>query len=98
MPLESKDGMCIGQIGAARSLVYDTKYSEYSMEETIYHSCGSSQVTHWKILFHCDNQAVVNILEKGSTSDPDIMALVWLLYFHAIAMFVSCIFLEHKMM
>ena len=36
-----------------------------------------------KILFHCDNQTVVNIWKKGSTKSPDIMALVWLLYFCA---------------
>jgi len=34
---------------------------------------------HWakhKILFHCDNQAVVNIWEKGSSKDTNIMDLV----------------------
>ena len=36
-----------------------------------------------KLLFHCDNQTVVNIWEKGSTKSPDIMALVRLLYFCA---------------
>ena len=36
-----------------------------------------------KILFHCDNQTVVNIWEKGNTKSPDIMVLVRLLYFCA---------------
>jgi len=42
--------------------------------------------THWarkKILFHCDNQSVVDIWGKGSTPDPQIMALVRFLYFRA---------------
>ena len=41
---------------------------------------------HWakhKILFHCDNQAVVDIWKKGSSKDPNIMALVRMLYFRA---------------
>jgi len=35
--------------------------------------------TYWarkKILFHCDNQSLVNIRGKGSTPDPQIMALI----------------------
>ena len=36
-----------------------------------------------KILFHCDNKAVVDIWCKGSTRDPGTMALVRLLYFCA---------------
>ena len=39
------------------------------------HSWG----THWirqKIVFHCDNQAVVDIWEKGTTRDP----ILWLWY------------------
>ena len=36
-----------------------------------------------KILFHCDNEAVVTIWRKGSTRDPETMALVCLLYFCA---------------
>jgi len=35
--------------------------------------------TYWarkKILFHCDNQSVVDIWGKGSTPDPQIMALM----------------------
>ena len=36
-----------------------------------------------KILFHCDNEAVVEIWCKGSTRDPETMALVRLLYFCA---------------
>ena len=39
--------------------------------------------TKQKIVFHCDNQAVVDIWEKGTTRDPYIMALVRLLYFGA---------------
>ena len=38
---------------------------------------------HQKILFHCDNKAIVDIWEKGSTWAPQIMALVHLLYFSA---------------
>ena len=36
-----------------------------------------------RILFHCDNQAVVDIWKKGSTRAPQTMALVHLLYFCA---------------
>ena len=36
-----------------------------------------------KILFHCDNEAVVTIWRKDSTRDPETMALVRLLYFCA---------------
>ena len=36
-----------------------------------------------KILFHCDNFAVVNIWESGSTRASETMALVRLLYFAA---------------
>ena len=36
-----------------------------------------------KILFHCDNKEVVTIWSKGSTRDPETMALVHLLYFCA---------------
>ena len=36
-----------------------------------------------KVLFHCDNLAVVDIWKKGSTSATDIMALIRLLYFCA---------------
>ena len=37
----------------------------------------------WKILFHCDNQAVVSIWESGSTRAEETMALVRLLYYSA---------------
>ena len=37
-----------------------------------------------KILFHCDNKAIVDIWEKGSTKAPETMALVHLLYFCAV--------------
>ena len=36
-----------------------------------------------KILFHCDNQAVVDIWDRGSTRAPHTMGLVRLLYFCA---------------
>ena len=36
-----------------------------------------------KILFHCDNQAVVDIWHRGSTHDSETMALVCFLYFCA---------------
>ena len=36
-----------------------------------------------KILFHCDNQAVVEIWNRGSTCVPHTMSLVRLLYFCA---------------
>ena len=36
-----------------------------------------------RILFHCDNQAVVDIWESGSTRASETMALVHLLYFAA---------------
>ena len=35
---------------------------------------------HHKILFHCDNQAVVDIWDRGSTRAPHTMGLVCLLY------------------
>jgi len=39
--------------------------------------------TKQKILFHCDNAAVVDIWRKGSTRDPETMALVRMLYLRA---------------
>ena len=36
-----------------------------------------------KILFHCDNQAVISIWESGTTRAKEIMALVRLLYYSA---------------
>ena len=33
--------------------------------------------------FHCDNQSVCDIQQKGSTRQPEIMALVHMLYFCA---------------
>ena len=36
-----------------------------------------------KVLFHCNNQAVVDIWRKGSTKLPQVMALVCMLYFCA---------------
>ena len=36
-----------------------------------------------KILFHCDNQALVDIWESGSTRAKETMALVCLMYFSA---------------
>lgn len=41
---------------------------------------------HWerkKVLFHCDNQAVCDIWHKGSTKQPETMALIRMLYFCA---------------
>ena len=41
---------------------------------------------HWarkKVLFHCNNQAVVDIWKTGTTKSADIMALVRMLYFCA---------------
>ena len=36
-----------------------------------------------KVLFHCDNEAVCAIWHKGSTKQPEVMALVRMLYFCA---------------
>ena len=36
-----------------------------------------------KVLFHCNNQSVCNTWQKGSTRQPEIMALVRMLYFCA---------------
>ena len=48
------------------------------------HTWGPSwQWQKQKKLFHCDNQAVVDIWKKGSTRAPQTMALVRLLYFYA---------------
>ena len=41
---------------------------------------------HWsqkRVLFHCDNEVIVQTWAKGSSISPDIMALVRLLYFIA---------------
>jgi len=46
------------------------------------HTWGPSW-SRQKILFHCDNQAVVEIWERGSTRVPHTMGLVRLLYFCA---------------
>lgn len=34
-----------------------------------------------KVLFYCDNQATVDIWQKGFTKLPDVMVLVHMLYF-----------------
>jgi len=36
-----------------------------------------------KVLFHCDNQSVCGIWQKGSTKQPEVMALVCMLHFCA---------------
>ena len=36
-----------------------------------------------KLLFHCDNQSVVDIWAKGSSCDPLFMHLVWSIFFCA---------------
>ena len=49
-------------------------------------SAGNSWGHQWakqKILFHCDNEAVVTIWCKSYTRDPETMVLVHLLYFCA---------------
>ena len=46
------------------------------------HTWGSFWARH-KILFHCDNQAVVEIWDRGSTRALHTMGLVCLLYFCA---------------
>ena len=46
------------------------------------HTWGSSR-SRQKILFHCDNRAVVDIWDKGSTRAAHTMGLVRLLYFCA---------------
>ena len=46
------------------------------------HTWGS-QWQRQKILFHCDNQAVVSIWKAGSTKAKETMALVRLLYYCA---------------
>jgi len=44
-----------------------------------------------KILFHCDNTAVVDIWRKGSTRDPEIMALVCMLYLRAAHLHINIV-------
>ena len=46
------------------------------------HTWGSLRLRK-RILFHCDNHAVVDIWESGSTRASETIALVWLLYFAA---------------
>ena len=65
-------------------LVPSTASCEYNLDAIlmVVHTWG----IHWtkqKIIFHCDNRAVVDIWERGTTHDPYIMALVRLLYFRA---------------
>jgi len=58
----------------------DITWKELYAIVTVVHtwrSCWECQ----KILFHCDNKAVVDIWKKGSTCAPLIMALARLLYF-----------------
>ena len=47
------------------------------------HTWGSLWSRH-KILFHCDNQTVVDIWERGCTRATHTMALVRLLYYRAV--------------
>ena len=72
---------------APRPLITCTTANEHCMEGTVCHCYDSAHmgqlIAAAKILFHCDNQTVVNIWEKGSTKSLDIMVLVRLLYFCA---------------
>ena len=68
-------------------LVIILKQHGYNLEGTIaivvaVHTWGSFWSCQ-KILFHCDNWAVVDIWDKGSTCAPHTMGLVCLLYFCA---------------
>ena len=47
------------------------------------HTWGHLWTKH-KILFHCDNAAVVDIWRKGTTHNPKTMALVCMLYLQAV--------------
>ena len=60
----------------------DITWKELYAIVTAVHTWGSCWQRQ-KILFHCDNKAVVDIWEKGSTCAPQIMALIRLLYFCA---------------
>ena len=54
----------------------------FAMIVAAVHTWGSLW-SRQKILFHCDNQDVVDIWDRGSTRAPHTMGLVRLLYFCA---------------
>ena len=70
---------------APKALVQVATLHGYSMERTIRNCHGRSYLgitlAKAKILFHCDNQAVISIWESGTTCAKEIMALVHLLYY-----------------
>ena len=47
-----------------------------------------------KILFHCNNQAVISIWESGTTRAKNIMALVRLLYYRTAGIICEAQFLR----
>ena len=63
---------------SAQDIVWKELYAIVSVVNTWGHLCSRQ-----KILFHCDNNTVVDIWQKGSTHCKEIMALVRLLYFCA---------------
>ena len=63
-----------------RSLLYRKNYVQLFLQQ------AATWGNHWsqkRVLFHCDNEAIVQTWAKGSSVSPDIMALVRLLYFIA---------------
>lgn len=53
-----------------------------------------SPVAMKKVMVHCNNQAVVDIWEKGTINCPEVMALVCMLYFCA-AQYNICVLVTH---
>ena len=77
MPQDQRAGAPSGLVGGYSHIGHQLSWSNPF--------CGRnySPLAKQKILFHCDNEAVVEIWCKGSARDPETMALVRLLYFCA---------------
>ena len=62
-----------------QTVVLDPKYNiEFQELLPIVLSCEvwGSEMANKRLLFHCDNQPVVDIINKKSSSDPEVMVLV----------------------
>ena len=78
-------GVLIGQVDGSKEdgqKSMDITWKELYATVMAVHTWGSLWQRK-RILFHCDNHAVVDIWESGSTRARETMALVCLLYFAA---------------
>ena len=84
MLLAQWDRELIGQADGFNPLVAERNivWEELFAIAAVANTCGHLWACK-KVLFHCDNQAVVDIWKTGTTKSSDIMALVRMLYFCA---------------